>query len=241
MAWSDCPTGALEVTPELAAGIWFVFLAVLVVVAIGFQRVNEHFDTKLRRQSGGLESLPQAVLPMFVAAGFVGIAVVVMVLLVLTLACSDALKTFDAFWKLGTPILALGYFLYRLVAGAMFATTSVGLSAERDPADPARLLVRLTVERGPHWMADIASDVVILHEVEDLWRAPLARWERARLPRREDGSLRLAAGEKTATEFSLDGVSLRAFHLTARVVSYASYWPVPSESYARVRIDRSRK
>jgi hypothetical protein len=236
MAASSSPSNAFQLTPDHFVQAWFLFLAVLVVVAIAFHIINTRYEIKLRRQGQG--SLPDMTFAILVAASFVSTAVVLIALATLTLGRSDLLKDFDAFWKVGTPLLALGYFLYQLVAGAMFATTSVSLSAARDPTHPTRLLVKLSIERGAQWMADIASAAVAQHPSDHLW-TPLPKWEPVQLPGRENEPLRLAPGEKTATEFSMAGVSPRVFYLTVRVISYASYWPVPSESFARVRISQA--
>ncbi|MDR7272072.1 hypothetical protein J2X20_004746 [Pelomonas saccharophila] len=145
----------------------------------------------------------------------------------------DLGKATDLFFKGAAPFIAFAYFIYQILGGTFFATTAVVLSAERSKDNPRALVVKLSIERGSQWVAEIVSDELFFHRKPDVWdEKPMSR-KVGLMPRRRDGLLRMAAGEKSSTEIRLK-VPAGSFFITARIVSRAIYWPTPSESFARV-------
>ena len=159
-----------------------------------------------------------------------------------SVAATDASKDIkvvrmDLFLKGIVPLMALTYFVYQALGGAFFATTSVVVAATRSETDPKQLLVTLSVERGAQWVAVISSNAVVWHTTDGHASAPEANWTVDKLPRRPGNEPPvLAAGEKTTTQFEIEKVPDGAFYVTARVVFYAAWWPVPGECLARVRV-----
>lgn len=218
---------------SIANGLW-AFSVAFFLAAACFQFLRWRFDQKLKWQ--GQSPLLRMEPAILLASFFVGLATVVLGLAWYALSRFDWATNLDVFLKLGGFVVALGYFIYRVMGGAFFATTSVMVTAERDPLLSGRVLVTVSIERGTQWTADIASVAHLSHESEQMWPQPPSKmdWKAVPMPMRQDGSLRLAPGEKTATSFYLTPVTFSAFYLTVRVVSFAQLWPVPSESFARV-------
>lgn len=136
------------------------------------------------------------------------------------------------------PMAAALYFLYQLAAGALFATTSVTLELvgsvdEKVNNKPASAVMSMKLERGDNWMVEVASAAVTTglpyHKGLD--------WKESNLPRRRDGTLRLAPKETTSTRFRITlGDRTEDTVVTARVVTYALWWPLPSESFGSTLI-----
>lgn len=127
------------------------------------------------------------------------------------------------------PMAAALYFLYQLLAGALFATTSVSIDAVRDTVQTDSAIVTLKIERGDNWLTEIASAAVTTESPSH----DAKRWQEADLPRRPDRQVRLAPKETTSTRFRLPlGKNAKDIVVTARVVAYGLFWPIPSESFA---------
>lgn len=141
------------------------------------------------------------------------------------------------------PMAAALYFVYQFAAGALFATTSVSLDIEREDEQPDTAIVTMKLERGDNWIVEIVSAAV----TTEYPHTQATSWTNSNLPRRPDGTLRLAPKETTSTKFRIKLPSRRMdavvdqtndIVVTARVVSYALWWPVPSESFASTLIVR---
>lgn len=245
MAATSAPVGPGAQTGSATGGAskvtWESFEHALSAFPVGFMLaiacfcfLRWYFELKQKRY--GLKPLEHIEFPILLASFFVGLAAVVLGLAWHALNPPNSSTELDLVFKLGGSVVALGYFVYRAMGGALFATTSVVLTALRDPLLSGRVLVTVSIERGTQWTSNIASVAMVLHESAKMWPEPPLPlvWEPVLFPTRQDGSLRLAPGEKTATSFYLEPMTFGAFYLTVRVVSFAQLWPVPSESFARV-------
>lgn len=137
------------------------------------------------------------------------------------------------------PVSALIFVLYQIMAGSLFATTTVTVKGDLC-REHGKILVSATLERGGNWLAAIALDQYFLSDFEpnilDKSKIPQSIWK---FPRRQSGLLRLAPNEKTSTQFymsGLDNPNVSALYLTVSVRSYALFWPIPSESLAHAVI-----
>lgn len=141
----------------------------------------------------------------------------------------------DTLIKIITPVSATLFFLYQAIAGSLFATTSITVKGDRCN-DAGKLLVTATIERGDNWLAAIAVDEYQLSEDEK--RVGQIVPERWHFPRKSDDLLYLAPHEKTATQFiwTVPEDSKHDLFLTMSVHSYAKFWPITSESFARAVI-----
>lgn len=211
-----------------------LFLAFVVTASVRFASINLHS----RKRSKEIES-PYVKLP-WLQVIVTGLAIGVAALIVqqwtvysLSREGSSSSGPVELFLAGAVPMAAALYFLYQLAAGALFATTSVTLEIERADTRPTSAVVSMKLERGDHWMVEIASAAVAqklpYHEEQ--------KWQEANLPRRRDGTLRLAPKETMSTRFriKLDDQTADTV-VTARVVTYALWWPMPSESFASTLI-----
>jgi hypothetical protein len=131
---------------------------------------------------------------------------------------------------------ALTYFIYQAVAGALFATTSVILELEKPLKESTPVALKLTLERGDNWLARIQKvDYGVSSEP-----APPKEYKTVLFPAAEvepDKGFSLAPKERTSTMVSLP-LDKKDNYVTARVVSYAIWWPTPTQSYTRILITR---
>lgn len=146
----------------------------------------------------------------------------------------------ELFLSGSVPMAAALYFVYQLLAGNLFATTSVSVDAVRDAQDANFAIVTLKIERGDNWLTEIASAAVTTGA---LWDGQ-TRWQEAYLPHRPGHLARLAPKETMSTRFRFELKPEREAGkaasrsgeehvvVTARVVAYGLLWPIPSESYA---------
>jgi hypothetical protein len=137
------------------------------------------------------------------------------------------------------PVSALIFVLYQIMAGSLFATTTVTAKGDLCRED-GKVLVSATLERGGNWLAAIALDQYFLsHDEPKLLgklENPQSVWK---FPRPQSGLLRLAPNEKTSTQFYIPGLNnlnISVLYLTVSVRSYALFWPIPSESLGRAVI-----
>ena len=135
----------------------------------------------------------------------------------------------ELFLSGAVPLSAMLYFIYQVVAGALFATTSVTLTAVRDEFDPKIALITMKLERGDNWVSEIASAAV----TTGIPYQDAMKWQEANFPRRTNGTLRLAPKEETETMFhiELENETEDVF-ITARIITYGIMWPMASESFA---------
>lgn len=179
------------------------------------------------------------------------LAIVVSSIVVSCSASAGARARIDTFFKLIVPLLTIGFFLYKAIGGALFATTSLTLDAKRIVGDPESIFVTATIERGSNWLVEI-QDAVYIFSVNGIQQG---RYRNMGFPRtgetpfpRAEGdrlgpvptSLKLAPGEKTATQFRLEAGSLDEVEITAYVSVVAVTWPIPSWSFARALVPAHR-
>lgn len=211
-----------------------VFAVSAALAVLGFLFSHFRFLGKLAGQNFPAPPLrPWGVL---VASLFVGVGCVVLTFASQALQCVPGSCQSDALLKSVGALLGLGYFGYQIVGGSMFATTSVILTAERDPTAFRRVLCKARLVRGAQWLADISRVAVAVHANVDIWKQDAPDWRPVTLPGRKGEPLRLAPGEEMSMDFSECSVPSHRFYMTICVVSQASYWPVPSQSFARVEV-----
>lgn len=153
---------------------------------------------------------------------------------------SEGKTSVNTLIKIVAPVSATLFFLYQILAGSLFATTTVTVKGERCNK-AGKLLVTATIERGDNWLAAIAVDQYMLSSSdEDKEFKATDAWK---FPRKSDKLLRLAPHEKTSTQFILKAQDVLPagninsdIFLTMSVRSYAIFWPIPSESLARAVI-----
>jgi len=125
--------------------------------------------------------------------------------------------------------IGAGYFIYQLMAGALFATTSISIDAVRSTIEPHKIRISVTLERGSNWLAVIVADAYYVVTPD----APIT-WHTIGFPRRErDDSLRLGPNEKTATTIVLTRPPELDVTIVAKVEFYSILWPVAGESFAK--------
>lgn len=158
--------------------------------------------------------------------------------LVIAAGISTWNKRFEAMFKIAVPLVALGYFLYQIAAGTFFATTSVSLEAVPSSAGSTDSTVRIKLDRGDNWLATISQVRYALSRDADT----VVDYDKATdvmFAAETDGDSRgqrgfaLGPKETTATMLSLKRPRADTY-LSVRVISYATWWPVPGRSYARI-------
>jgi hypothetical protein len=122
-------------------------------------------------------------------------------------------------WVAGAAV----FFLYQAVSGALVATTTVLLEAERVEGSPGRIRVKLVLERGDAWLVEVtrASLTVDGHT--------------GKLPLYHPGrpSLRLAPNERAQLSFIVDAPADRDVELLAAIICRQVAWPRETRSFAQ--------
>lgn len=213
---------------------WAVFAVSAALAVLVFLYSHFRFMAKLADQN--YPAPPLRPWGMVVASLFVGVGCGVLAFAWQSQQCDHGKCQTDALVKSVGAVLGLGYFAYQIVGGSMFATMSVILTAERDPTAFHRVNCRARLVRGSQWLADIAQVAVAVHVDNDVWKQPGPHWHPVTLPVRHGEPLRMAPGEEMSLDFSESGVPSRRFYMTICVVSLPTYWPVPSQSFARVEV-----
>lgn len=147
--------------------------------------------------------------------------------------CLTVDKELEDKWELFftgiVPFAALGFFIYQAMAGAFFATTSLTIEAKRDGRDS--IIASVTIERGDHWLVDIASLAYSITEGETK-----GSWLPIDIPCGPENKLRLAPKEKATTMFRIPTTVTGDAIITIQALTYGLMWPVPGRSYARVLV-----
>jgi hypothetical protein len=136
--------------------------------------------------------------------------------------------SFDGVSRIGVPLAAGAFFLYQIIGGSFFATTTVTAKATRCSN---KILVVATLERGDNWLVDIPADE---YHIGPIGADFDSEWHEAEFQRKKDGALRLAPKERTTTMFSVNAAPSGDTTITVAIDAYATYWPVASESFAKV-------
>ncbi len=177
-----------------------------------------------------------------VVFALVGVGVGLLVYLAM-LAAADASpvarERIDTVFKVTTPVALFAYFIYQVVAGALFATTSVRLELEKGDTNPKVAVVKVTLERGDNWLVRIEK---VGYTTSPVVPTQSASYTEILFPGRDalgsnESDFSLAPKETTSTMFQVP-LAADETYVTVRVVSYATLWPMPSRSYARILITR---
>jgi hypothetical protein len=138
--------------------------------------------------------------------------------------------------KAVVPVAAAAFFFYQVIAGSYFAGTTVTLQGSRCLD---KILVSVTLERGDNWLVSIPADEYHIGPVGADFDTG---WKPVGFQRKKYGDLRLAPKEKTTTMFLVepsDAVSDTT--IVVAVDSYAMYWPMPSQSFAKLIVPAPAK
>lgn len=141
-------------------------------------------------------------------------------------------KEIDIFFKGAAGIAATIYFIYQAIAGSFFATTNILLEANFFEKSN-QYVVKATIERGDNWCVNIKEAMYLLEEKS---KTNIHIWTDMKFPKREDGIHILAPKEKTHTEFVVSMNGCAEITVTARVISFATWWPKPARSFARLKL-----
>lgn len=137
-------------------------------------------------------------------------------------------------------IISLCYFIYQIAAGNLFATTSISIHDAKWCIGEHYIQASAEIERGSYWTSQIMLDQYAVTDLSET-KYPFdssTGYVIFKFPRRHDGMLVLAPEEKSEAEFLIwipkSYWDKSTISLTARVISYDTFWPVPSESFTSV-------
>jgi hypothetical protein len=133
----------------------------------------------------------------------------------------------------GVPLAAGAFFLYQVMAGSFFATTTVTVKATRCNG---KILVLATLERGDNFLVVIPADEYHVGPIDKSYNSG---WKEAGFQRKRDGTLALGPKERTTTMFFINSAPSEDTAITLAIDAYAISWPVPSESFAQVLVPAS--
>jgi hypothetical protein len=68
---------------------------------------------------------------------------------------SAAQDRIDRFFKAVAPVAVLAFFIYQVLAGAFSSTTSVRVETTAEGRDSTSVVLKVTLERGDNWVAEI--------------------------------------------------------------------------------------
>jgi hypothetical protein len=146
---------------------------------------------------------------------------------------SDSDSGTEFLLKAVVPVAAAAFFFYQVIAGSYFAGTTVTVQGTRCGD---KILVSVTLERGDNWLVNIPADEYHVGPVgtgDDFDSG----WKSIGFQRKRYGDLRLAPKEKTTTMFFVEPTDARSDTIIVVAIdSYAKYWPMPSQSFAKLII-----